>query len=251
VNLDTTGRRLGAVVVGLGLALTVLAIEREARLGIHEWGQDHRFYVESARHWLDTGSFYLPHQLAGPYDVRLMVDVLYPPIALALFVPFVFLPWVLWWIVPLGVLAYVVWSLRPAGWAWPFLALAAFWPRSVGDVLWGNTDLWVAAAVAGGIRWGWPAVLVFLKPTFAPLALVGVRDRRFWLGVGVLALVSLPMLPLWADYLTAMRHLRIDPLYSVRSLPLVLVPVVAWLSRGSSSARSVSSRLPMPHPTTT
>ena len=45
-------------------------------------GTDHTFYVSVARRWLDTGQFYLPHQLAGPYVVRPDVDVLYPPISL-------------------------------------------------------------------------------------------------------------------------------------------------------------------------
>ena len=37
----------------------------------------------------------------------------------------------------------------------------------------------VAAGVAAGLLWGGPAVLIVLKPTFAPLALVGFGRR--WL----------------------------------------------------------------------
>ena len=45
-------------------------------------GTDHTFYREVGQRWLDTGVYYLPHQLAGPYQVQADVDVLYPPLAL-------------------------------------------------------------------------------------------------------------------------------------------------------------------------
>ena len=59
--------------------------------------------MDITRNWVDTGEFYLPHQLAGPYQVQTLVDVLYPPIALYLFVPFLVLPAVLWWAIPMSV----------------------------------------------------------------------------------------------------------------------------------------------------
>ena len=124
-----------------------------------EFGQDHRFYVDAARRWLETGSFYLPHQMAGPYSVTLMLDVLYPPTALYLFAPFVRLPWILWWLIPLATIASVVVWLRPAIWSWPLLALTILWPRTLGAVIYGNMDMWVAAGLAAGIRWGWPAAV--------------------------------------------------------------------------------------------
>src|SRR4029077_5674967 len=39
-------------------------------------GTDHTFYREVGQRWLDTGVYYLPHQLAGPYQVQADVDVL-------------------------------------------------------------------------------------------------------------------------------------------------------------------------------
>ncbi len=231
--------------VVLTAAILVLAAEmtRQMLATGGDWFQDYNYYRDIGAKWLATGALYLPRQLAGPYDVALMVDVLYPPIALALFVPFVWLPAVLWWTIPLGVLTYVVASLRPAPWSWPVMALCVLWPRTIGAVLFGNTDMWVAAAVAGAIRWGWPATLVVLKPTFAPLALIAILDRRAWITAIVLAFASLPMLPLWLDYLTAMQHLRIGLDYSLGSLPFALISVVAMLAQQADRDRAMARGL--------
>ena len=200
-------------------------------------GMDLSFYREIAARWLETGVFYLPHQLSGPYTATLMVDTLYPPPALLLFVPFLVLPAILWWLVPVAVLgAFLAWC-RPGPLAWPLLALVLVSPRTQTAFLFGNTDLWMAAAVAGGFRWSWPAALLVIKPTFLPFALVGVRRREFWIAVGAVAIVSIPMAALWLDYLQAMRNVTIDADYSVGSLPLILAPVVAWLLRPRSANR--------------
>jgi hypothetical protein len=108
---------------------------------------------------------------------------------------------------------------------------------------WGNTDLWVAAGLAAGLRWGWPAALLFLKPTFGILALTVIRDRRLWIGMAVLAVASLPVLGLWIDYLEAMQNLRIGWDYSVPGLPLVALPVVAALA-GRSDQLPITAPLP-------
>jgi hypothetical protein len=63
-------------------------------------GDDARFYRDIGLRWLADGSYYLPHQLAGPYPVTLQLDNLYPPTALALFVPLRVLPGPLWWLNP-------------------------------------------------------------------------------------------------------------------------------------------------------
>ena len=97
--------------------------------------------------------------------------------------------------------------------------------------LFGNTDMWMAAAVAGGIRWGWPAALLVIKPTFLPLALVGVRRREFWFAMAAVAIVSIPMAALWLDYVHALRNVTIDAEYSLGSIPLVLSHLVAWMLR--------------------
>jgi hypothetical protein len=169
-----------------------------------------------------------------------MVDVLYPPPALLLFVPFVWLPWPLWWLIPAAVLLHVVRWLSPAPWSWPLLALLVLWPRTLGAILWGNTDLWVAAGLAAGIRWGWPAALLVLKPTFALLAVPLLGDRRLWAGAAVLAAASAPLLGLWVDYVEAMRNLRIGWDYSLPGLPLVVLPLVAAAAGQVERARVVS-----------
>ena len=50
-------------------------------------------------------------------------------------------------------------------------------------------------------------------------------------GAGVIVLVSLAMLPLWSQYIVAMRSLRLGHDYSLGSLPLLLVPITAWQGR--------------------
>lgn len=48
-----------------------------------------------------------------------------------------------------------------------------------------------------------------------------------------MAVFGIATLPLWRDYLTAMTNLRVGPDYSLGSLPLLLVPVVAYLATGA------------------
>ncbi len=106
---------------------------------------------------------------------------------------------------------------------WPILALIVLFPKTPGQILFGNTDMWVAAAIAGGVRWAWPSVLVTFKPSLAFFALIGIRSRSWWIAAGVLALASLPLLPLWLDYPTAMTQLERQVLVLVRQ-PAVLRP---------------------------
>jgi len=215
-----------AIALGLFAAVAAVAITTRG----HEAGIDYVFYRDVGAQWLADGSFYAPRQLTGqPYEHLPMSDVIYPPTALVLFVPFVFLPAILWWIIPLAVLAFVVWGYRPSPWAWVGIAFLIAWPRTFGAVLFGNTDMWVAAFVAGGLRWGWPAAFLIIKPTFAPLALVGIRRRSTWIVGIVLVLLTLPML---SDYITAMRNVRFDGFaYAYVSLPFALIPLVAYFGR--------------------
>jgi hypothetical protein len=234
---------------GLSFALVGIAVvELAANLsyvlppGDSYLGMDFFFYRDIAARWVETGAYYLPHQLAGPYPATLMVVNLYPPAALLLFVPFLVLPAILWWLIPIAVvIAFLAWC-RPAPIAWPLLALVLIWPRTQTAFLFGNTDLWMAAAVAGGLRWGWPAALLVLKPTFLVFAVVGLRRREFWIALAALAAVSIPMAALWVDYVQAMRNVTIDADYSLGSLPLLLAPLIAWLLRSRSGASSPSEQ---------
>jgi hypothetical protein len=205
--------------------------------GIWTPAADFVFYRGLGERWLIDGSYYLPRQLAGPYEGGLLgfspiVDTLYPPHALLLFVPFTLLPSVLWWAIPVGVTAYIIWGWRPDERAEALMMALLIWPRANGAFVYGNTDIWMMAGIAAGLRWGWPVLVISMKPTLAPFALLGVRHRSWWLAAALGLVVVVLSWPLWMDYATAMRNLRgIDLGYNLLSLPLMLVPVVAWWAR--------------------
>lgn len=188
-------------------------------------GQDFWFYRAVGAQWLESGQLYLPRQLAGPHDVALMVDVLYPPLALMIFVPLAVLPAPLaavsWWMIPVIILAA---TTRRRWWIWVVVLL---WPRALGAFVYGNTDMWAAAAVAAGILLGWPAVLLIMKPAFAPLALVGITHRSWWFVAALTGLLIVITLPLWSDYARVMSTVRgVGLPYSLASFPLVIAPLL-------------------------
>ena len=233
--MDGARRFVRPVLVGLTVVLLALAaLEAVALFQVidaqHAIGADLRYYQMVAQRWLDTGVYYTPRQLTGPYDVQTLVDNLYPPHALYLFLPFLVLPDILWWILPLGVIAYVVSWCRPAMWVWPVLALILVFPKTPNQILYGNTDIWVTAAIAGGVRWAWPSVLVTFKPSLAFFALIGIRARSWWIAAGLLILLSLPLLPLWLDYPTVMTNSTAKFWYSFGNLPFFVLPIVAFLA---------------------
>ena len=234
--------------VALGLSVTAAAIllagmaflvaqapDPGGRLAI-----DFREYTEAASRRLAGGSFYQPWQLTGEYVVpqgEYRIDrlpVLYPPYTLLVFVPFAVLPVLapLWWAIPLAIVLRFVASVRPRPWTWPVLALCA----CHGDTIWltlsGNPALWVAAAASLGIRAGWPSIGVLLKPSLAPLALIGVQRLSWWIALGALVAVSFVVGDLWSDYLAVIRNIRgVEFGYPFVNLPLLLIPIVAWLGR--------------------
>ena len=211
------------------------------------WGVDLQIVLELGRRWLETGTMYLPYQLAGPYSIDATpvlstTPALYPPAAGPVFGLLNFIPGpvltVAWWLVPLGLIGYAFAQWRPAAWTWPILSACLVYPQSLMTLAVGGTSLWMAAFVAGGLLKGWPAALILLKPTLAPFALVGVRDRRWWavaLAIGVLTLTG----P-WQDYLRVAANASDSGnglLYSIKSLPLVALPLVAWLGRDAGLRR--------------
>ena len=190
-------------------------------------GIDYGLYMDATRRWLAGGSFFEPYQLAGPYAIH-MGDVLYPPSALLLFVPFTILPAVLWWALPLGATAAMVWRLRPSPVAWPFIALCCFWPPFVARIVAGNPVMWAMAAVAVGFAVRWAFVGVLIKPSLFPFALLGVRDRSWWIALAILIVVSLPFGALWIDWITAVTNSTgVGLLYSLQDVPILLLPVIA------------------------
>jgi hypothetical protein len=241
------------LLVGLTIVLFGLAtVESVVLFGIIDSqravGVDLVYYQEVGRRWLETGVYYTDRQLSGPYQQQTLVDNLYPPHALYLFVPFVYLPQVLWWIIPLAIVAWVVWWCRPAVWGWPILAAIVLFPKTPNQIIFGNTDMWVAAAVAAGVRWGWPSTFVTFKPSLVFYALIGIRTRAWWISAVALAVVSLPFLSLWLLYPTAMSNSTASGqfTYSLSNLPFFSLPVVAWIvssRRGSDGMGAWIARL--------
>lgn len=193
-------------------------------------GTDLHYYRFVADRWLSTGLYYTPDQLAGPYVVRTQVDNLYPPHALYLFVPFLFLPDLLWWVLPLAIVAYVIVWCRPHTWAWPLILLILAFPKTPAQILFGNTDMWTTAFIAGGVRWSWPAVLISIKPSLGFFGILGVRDRSWWIALLLLVIVALPFASYWQQYPTITRNSSAQFLYSFGNLPFFLVPIVAWVA---------------------
>ena len=229
-----------AIAIGL-LTLTLVgwAVALVSAFGWFErsFAIDYGIYMGALDRWRAGDGWYQARQLQGPYPIELG-DVLYPPVLMYLLLPFRYLgPW-LWTIVPAVILGWVVWRHRPGPWAWAAIALCLVWPYSPAKYVFGNPVIWATAAVALGTIWWWPAALAVLKPTVIPFALIGVRDRRWWIVLVVLAVASIPFL---ADTLLYPRVLldaqpnpvdgRGGPFYSITEFPLLAIPVIAWLGR--------------------
>jgi hypothetical protein len=220
---------IGATVVILGVGLALF--QRSASGGLSAFvGTDINQYLRATQRWIETGTPYLASDVAGPV-IHGSATFLHPPVSLYLFAPFLVLPLILWWAIPIGVVFWSVWSWRPAWWSWPFLALALAWPRFHGALLVGNTDLWVCAGVALGLRFGWPALVVAVKPSLLPLMLAGVRHRSWWVGAAVVALACAPFALLWVDWFRVMLNGPGNLAYSLPNVVWVAMPAVAWLAR--------------------
>ena len=203
-------------------------------------GVDFVLYRDVTARWLGGGPYVEPYQVAGPYEIR-AGDVLYPPVALWLFVPFAVLSSVSWivaaalfWVIPLAATAWVVRVLRPHPVVWPLLALCVANPTTLLKIWTGNPVMWsmaaTALAVVGSSRFAAPFVL--LKPSLAPFALFGIRRRSWWLGLAVLVALSLPFGALWGDWVASVLNSRGGGvLYSALEIPMLLLPLVAWVGR--------------------
>ena len=225
--------RRTAVAAGLAVGIGIAAVWLFFQTLWSDWGRffvgsDLVGYTDGARRFIDTGSPYTAEQLAGPWQLDIR-SFIHPPIALGLFIPFLVLPALLWWAIPAAILGWALWRLRPAPWTWPVMLLLLCWPRSLGSIIAGNTDIWIMAFVAAAAVLRWPAAFIVIKPSFAPLLLIGVRRRSWWLTMAVLGVISLLMLPLWFEWVTVLRNASPDPLYSIFNLPLVSIGLVAWL----------------------
>lgn len=214
-------------VIGFELSIVVpKVLNLQGALGV-----DFHQYQDHARRWLAGGGFYLPEQLSGPYAVYELLPPLYPPPFLVLILPFLYVPQVLWWTLPLATLVGVVLWWRPTPWTWVLIASFVAWPRTYEIVLFGNPSMWIAAFAALGTLLAWPHVLVLLKPSLAPIALLGVRHRSWWIALLVVVLISLPFGSMWIDYAKAVLNADQGWTYSLRDVPIVLIPIVAQHGR--------------------
>jgi hypothetical protein len=95
-------------------------------------------------------------------------------------------------------------------------------------ILNGNSSLWMCAAFSLGLRFGWPAGLIAMKPSLAPLAVVGLRRP---LPAIVLAAVPIVLtLPLLPAYLVVLRNANLGPSYSITQYSLVALAAWPWLT---------------------
>ena len=193
------------------------------------WGMDYELYKDFTQRWLDGKGFYLPEQLAGPYDITILPPM-YPPVFLWFMVPFVWLPGVLWWALPIGAVTWWVWRSRPSPWTWAAIAACLAFPRSGEILILGNPTMWIVAFSALGLRFGWPSVGVLLKPSLFPFALPGIKRRSWWIALAVYAVACIPFGAMWADWVVALVNANQGALYNIRDVPIMLIPLLAWFS---------------------
>jgi hypothetical protein len=236
-------RRVFVIVTGVFLALAAwnLSVLIPYVVGQgHAIGVDYRFFVETARQWLDGRALYYPEQLEGSWQIVQNFQFLYPPIALYLFVPFVWLPAILFWLLPIGMILYALLRLQPAVWTWPYLAFVLWYPRTETMFFFGSATLWILGMLALATVHPWAAPLTLLKPSLAPFALFRITSRGWWFGLAAVALLSLPMWELWIDYARAMLNIRDSYLFALQEVPILLAPIVAWAGRTTNPDQSPS-----------
>ena len=232
----------------LACALTVLFLVCGAVLLVSFWspnavhvGDDLEHYLDGVERWWTTGNPYLPNEIAGRFDYE-RETFLHPPVSILFFAPWLVLPPVLWWVIPIGItLAHVV-AWRPAPWTWPLIAFGLAQPQLHHALLWGNTNLWLTAALTLALTGGPWAALFLVKPSLGVLALVGIHRRSWWRTTALIAAISIPFGFLWVDWAKVLLHSPADLTYGLRNLPWVLIPVIAWAGR----SRDARFRLALP-----
>lgn len=214
----------------LGLVAVEWAYGWTAMGWSHNYG-DLTIYTDATRRLLSGGQWYLDRQLSGPYPLA-FGDVLYPPVAALFFAPWLLLPGWSFVLVPSLIVAWFVAECRPGPWTWVAIGCLLLYPTSGLKLLSANPNVWIAAFVALGLRYQWPGALILLKPSFLPSALIGIRSRGWWIVAFGLAILSVPFLGdtlRWPAVALNAQGAGIG--YSLGDLPLVIVPLIAWLSR--------------------
>jgi hypothetical protein len=199
------------------------------------FAKDVQLYIDAAGRWLGGGPFYDPRQLVGPYEVA-HGDILYPPVGLWLFAPAAVLPLpvalVLWWAIPTSVTVWAILRVDPRPAVWPLIALCLAWPTTPLKIWTGNPVIWCIAAMAVAIVWRGGAPFALIKPSLFPFALFGIRQRSWWIGLGIFLGMCLPFGTMWVDWARTVLDARgAGPLYSALEAPMLALPLVAWLGR--------------------
>ena len=234
---------LAAVILGLAAFRLYATLTAPWWQGL--WANDLIHYGFAVDRWLATGSPYAPHEVAGPFEYG-QETFLHPPISLPFFLAWKVIPWPLFWIVPLGLLGYVVWSYRPRPWTWPLMALPLLVYPIGAVIVPGNSDLWSWGLFAAGVRWGWPAALLAIKPSVAIAGVIGIRRRSWWATCLILALLALPFGSLWIEWVRVVLNSPGSLLYSVGNLIMFSIPVVARLGAPSPTPAVASQLRPGP-----
>lgn len=238
------GSRLRSLVlIACGVIVIFMAVVQWSRGDGLAWnpadlGHDRDTYMWAAQRWLSGGSFYLPYQLAGPYELLTNREVLYPPTSIPLFALFSVLPAVLWWLPVPIVIGVAVWQ-RPNPVALMILVIAGTTPWVWVNVLTGNPVIWACAALALGTVYGWPGAAVLLKPSLAPFALFGSNTRGWWALLAVGGAMAVVLAPMWPQWLTVMSNAhggRVGILYSLGDISMMCIPLIAWA--GSTRRRA-------------
>jgi hypothetical protein len=92
--------------------------------------------------------------------------------------------------------------------------------------------IWAVAAVALGTISRGPSVFALITPSLFPFALFGANRRSWWLALAAFGALGLPFGAMWADWVASVVNSRGGGiLYSALEVPMLLLPVVAWLGR--------------------
>ena len=238
-RVDRPQYRIALVAVLVAIAAIEEYLILGRALGTPEFGmlgRDGELYLDATQRWLAGGPFYLPYQLANPYDLP-WGQILYPPQALALFVPFTLVGVAPFIIIPTVVTAAVVLAYRPRFWAWvAILAVLVHHPDAPLPWIAGTPTIWFIMLVALATRWPWVSAFIWFKPSVFPFALAGIRDRRWWIVSAAFAVSAVVLWPLMVQWVTAVLNSRGENsglLYSLTPTALAgpLIPVIAWFGR--------------------
>jgi hypothetical protein len=231
-------RALSIVLTALLLLFAAWALWRWWVLALPDYrALDVGHYLDATRRWTQIGTPYLAYEVQGPYEQYSPLTFLHPPVSLLLFWPFIHVPLVIWWLIPaFGVIGAILWW-RPHWAIWPVLALATCTDGFRNAVVTGNTDMWMAMGVAGGLTLAWPAVVALIKPTFVPIALLALRSRQGILALMLVAVACLPFGALWFDWLAVVRNGPGGLAYSLPNYLWVAAPALAWLAQTRTRKR--------------